>query len=154
MELEAGLAPATLWNPMLPGVMPGKSGRGENSTFAAPIPAHRCRQMMPTSRIASVAQLSRWIQSRQITSERLTEIYIDRLQQFDPKLHCVITLTRDHALEQARRRTPKLPLGSIAGRLHGIPWGAKDLLDTAGIPTTYGAEPYRDRVPEKRQRGR
>jgi Asp-tRNA(Asn)/Glu-tRNA(Gln) amidotransferase A subunit family amidase len=98
---------------------------------------------------ASVAQLSRWIQARQITSERLTRIYLDRLQQFDPKLHCVITLTRDHALEQARQADAEIAAGKYRGSLHGIPWGAKDLLDTAGIPTTYGAEPYRDRVPKK-----
>jgi Asp-tRNA(Asn)/Glu-tRNA(Gln) amidotransferase A subunit family amidase len=98
---------------------------------------------------ASVAQLSRWIQSKQISSERLTQIYLDRLERFDKKLRCVITLTIDHALEQARRADKEIAAGKYRGPLHGIPWGAKDLLDTAGIRTTYGAEPYRDRVPEK-----
>ena len=59
----------------------------------------------------------------------------------------MITLTRDHALEQARQADKEIAAGKYRGPLHGIPWGAKDLLDTAGIPTTYGAEPYRDRVP-------
>ncbi|HEV2447760.1 MAG TPA: amidase, partial [Candidatus Sulfopaludibacter sp.] len=98
---------------------------------------------------SSVAQLSRWIQSRQITSERLTNIYLDRLQRFDPKLRCVITLTRDHALRQARQADAEIAAGKYRGPLHGIPWGAKDLLDTAGIATTYGAEPFRNRVPKK-----
>jgi len=98
---------------------------------------------------ASVAQLSRWIERRQITSERLTNIYLGRLERFDPKLRCVITLTKDHALEQARAADKEIAAGKYRGPLHGIPWGAKDLLDTAGIRTTYGAEPYRDRVPEK-----
>jgi Asp-tRNA(Asn)/Glu-tRNA(Gln) amidotransferase A subunit family amidase len=148
MTLEEGLAPATVWNPMLPGLTPGKSGRGENyfrsADPRAPLPASDA-----DIAFSSVAQLSRWIQSRQITSERLTSIYLDRLQRFDPKLHCVITLTRDHALEQARRADAEIAAGKYRGPLHGIPWGAKDLLDTAGIPTTYGAEPYRNRVPKK-----
>ncbi len=96
---------------------------------------------------APVTQLSRWIESKAITSERLTEIYLARLERFDPKLRCVITLTREHALQQARQADKEIAAGNYRGPLHGIPWGAKDLLDTAGIPTTYGAEPYRDRVP-------
>ncbi len=96
---------------------------------------------------APVHQLSRWIQSRRLTSERLTTIYLDRLRRFDPKLRCVITLTPDHALEQARRADQEIAAGHYRGPLHGIPWGAKDLLDTAGIPTTWGAEPFRNRIP-------
>ena len=149
MTLEAGLAPATVWNPMLPGISPGKSGLGEDSCLRSGDP----RTPLPTDdrdiAYSSVAQLSRWIQARQITSERLTKIYLDRLQQFDPKLRCVITLTHDHALEQARQADAEIAAGKYRGPLHGIPWGAKDLLDTAGIPTTYGAEPYRDRIPKK-----
>jgi Asp-tRNA(Asn)/Glu-tRNA(Gln) amidotransferase A subunit family amidase len=149
MVLEDGLAPATVWNPMLPGLAPGKSGRGESYYIRSADP----RTALPANdtdiAFSSVAQLSRWIQSRQITSERLTSIYLDRLRRFDPKLRCVITLTRDHALEQARQADAEIAAGKYRGPLHGIPWGAKDLLDTAGIPTTYGAEPYRNRVPKK-----
>ena len=94
-----------------------------------------------------VWKLPRWIETRQITSERLTQIYLTRLQRFNPNLHCVITLTSDHALDQARRADQEIAAGHYRGPLHGIPWGAKDLLDTAGIPTTYGAEPFRNRVP-------
>jgi Asp-tRNA(Asn)/Glu-tRNA(Gln) amidotransferase A subunit family amidase len=79
----------------------------------------------------------------------LTRVYLDRLRRFDPKLRCVITLTEDHAMEQARAADREIAAGNYRGPLHGIPWGAKDLLDTAGIPTTYGAEPYRTRVPAK-----
>jgi len=69
------------------------------------------------------------------------------MEQFDDKLHCVITLTRELALAQAKKADEEIAAGKYRGPLHGVPWGAKDLLDTAGIPTTYGAEPYRDRVP-------
>jgi Asp-tRNA(Asn)/Glu-tRNA(Gln) amidotransferase A subunit family amidase len=98
---------------------------------------------------APVWKLSRWIEGRKITSERLTRIYIDRLQRYGPTLRCVITLTADRALEQARRTDAEITAGHYRGPLHGIPWGAKDLLDTAGIPTTYGAEPFRNRVPDR-----
>ena len=96
---------------------------------------------------APVTHLSRWIENRKLTSERLTRIYLERIHEFNPKLNCVITLTTDHALEQARIADREIAAGNYRGPLHGIPWGAKDLLDTAGIPTTYGAEPFRNRIP-------
>jgi Asp-tRNA(Asn)/Glu-tRNA(Gln) amidotransferase A subunit family amidase len=98
---------------------------------------------------APVTRLSRWIAQRKLTSERLTQIYLRRLEQFDPKLRCVITLTRDLAMTQAKKADAEIAAGKYRGPLHGIPWGAKDLLDTAGIPTTYGAEPYRNRIPKE-----
>ena len=161
MTIEADVAPATVWNPMLPGMSPStlslssptspKEGdMGHHDEFVRSADAH---VPLPSTdediAYASVAQLSRWIESRQITSERLTQIYLNRLQKFDPKLRCVITLATDHALEQARQADKEIAAGKYRGPLHGIPWGAKDLLDTAGIPTTYGAEPYRNRVPKK-----
>jgi Asp-tRNA(Asn)/Glu-tRNA(Gln) amidotransferase A subunit family amidase len=98
---------------------------------------------------APVVFLGEWIRRRQLTSERLTRIYLERLKRFNPKLNCVITLCEEHALEQARAADKEIAAGKYRGPLHGIPWGAKDLLDTAGIRTTWGAEFYRDRVPEK-----
>ena len=97
---------------------------------------------------APVWRLSRWIESRKLTSQRLTEIYLRRIETYDPKLRCVITVTRDLAMQQAKQRDAEIAAGKYRGPLHGIPWGGKDLLDTAGIPTTYGAEPYRNRVPK------
>jgi Asp-tRNA(Asn)/Glu-tRNA(Gln) amidotransferase A subunit family amidase len=96
---------------------------------------------------APLTQLSRWIEERKLTSERLTHLYLDRLDRFNPKLRCVITLTRDFALAQAKKADEEIAAGKYRGPLHGIPWGAKDLVDTAGIPTTYGAEPFQNRVP-------
>jgi Asp-tRNA(Asn)/Glu-tRNA(Gln) amidotransferase A subunit family amidase len=98
---------------------------------------------------APVTQLSRWIETHKLSSERLTHLYLQRLEQFDSKLRCVITLTREHALAQAKKADAEIAAGKYRGPLHGIPWGAKDLLDTAGIPTTYGAEPFRNRVPTR-----
>jgi Asp-tRNA(Asn)/Glu-tRNA(Gln) amidotransferase A subunit family amidase len=147
MQLESNLAPATVWNPLLPGTSLNAAASDTHFTRSAapsaPLPSNEA-----DIAFASVAQLSHWIESRQITSERLTGIYLDRLQRFDPKLRCVITLTKDHALDQARQADKEIAAGKYRGPLHGIPWGAKDLLDTAGIPTTYGAEPYRNRIPQ------
>lgn len=97
---------------------------------------------------APVTKLSRWVEQRKLSSVRLTHIYLKRTGQYDPRLRCVITETRELALAQARRADAEIAAGKYRGPLHGIPWGGKDLLDTAGIRTTYGAEPYRDRVPK------
>jgi Asp-tRNA(Asn)/Glu-tRNA(Gln) amidotransferase A subunit family amidase len=74
---------------------------------------------------------------------------LERLERFNTKLRCVITFTRELALAQAKKADEEIAAGKYRGPLHGIPWGGKDLLDTAGIATTYGAEPYRNRVPTK-----
>jgi Asp-tRNA(Asn)/Glu-tRNA(Gln) amidotransferase A subunit family amidase len=147
LELEPTLAPATQWNPSLPGIVGGMPAedRFVRSRYAyVPLPTDEA-----AIAYAPVTQLSRWIEGRELTSERLTEIYIRRLEKFDPQLRCVITLPREHALELARKADAEIAAGHYRGPLHGIPWGAKDLLDTAGILTTYGAEPFRNRVPEK-----
>ncbi len=94
-----------------------------------------------------MTSLSRWIEQKALTSERLTNIYLRRIEQFDPKLRCVITLTKEVALAQAKQADAEIAAGKYRGPLHGIPYGVKDLLDTAGIATTYGAEPFRNRVP-------
>jgi Asp-tRNA(Asn)/Glu-tRNA(Gln) amidotransferase A subunit family amidase len=146
--LEDTLAPATLWNPAL-SIVKQNSEAGKDAHF---VRSSAAEPPLPSSdeaiAHATVAQLSRWIESKTITSERLTNIYLERLQRFDSKLRCVITLTRDYALAQARQADKEITAGHYRGPLHGIPWGAKDLLDTANIPTTYGAEPYRKRVPK------
>jgi Asp-tRNA(Asn)/Glu-tRNA(Gln) amidotransferase A subunit family amidase len=138
------VAPATRWDPMLPGLeaRPGRDRfvRTPNAQMSFPSSDQEIA-------FAPVSQQSRWIETRQLTSERLTRIYLDRLQHFDSKLHCVITLTSNLAVSQAQQADREIAAGHYRGPLHGIPWGAKDLLDTAGIPTTYGAEPYRNRVP-------
>jgi len=91
-----------------------------------------------------VTALGRLLRRGEITSQRLTEIYLERLRRFGPRLECVVTLTEERALEQARRADAELAQGRDRGPLHGIPWGAKDLLAVRGYPTTWGAMPYRD----------
>jgi Asp-tRNA(Asn)/Glu-tRNA(Gln) amidotransferase A subunit family amidase len=98
---------------------------------------------------APVTAQSRWIESRALTSERLTRIYLDRIARLDGRIKSVITATPEHALRQARQADVEIAAGRYRGPLHGIPFGVKDLLDTKDIRTTYGAEPYRDRVPDQ-----
>jgi Asp-tRNA(Asn)/Glu-tRNA(Gln) amidotransferase A subunit family amidase len=138
------IAPATRWDPasLAPQAAPGRDRFVRTPNAKPPLPSND-----QDIAFAPLSQLSRWIETRQLTSERLTHLYLDRLRQFDPKLRCVITLTSDSALAQAQQVDREIAAGHYRGPLHGIPWGAKDLLDTAGIATTYGAEPYRNRIP-------
>ncbi|WP_035468254.1 amidase [Algoriphagus mannitolivorans] len=94
----------------------------------------------------TIPQLASLIQSRKITSVELTQFFISRIKEHDSKLHSVITLTEDLAMEQAKRADEELAAGKIRGILHGIPYGVKDLLAVKGYPTTWGAEPYKDQV--------
>jgi Asp-tRNA(Asn)/Glu-tRNA(Gln) amidotransferase A subunit family amidase len=146
LGLEDMLAPATRWNPLLPGLRPiATHDRFVRSTSTGTSLPSKDEDIA----FSPVSQLSRWIESKQLTSERLTNIYLERLERFNPKLRCAITITREHAIKQAKQADEEIVRGKYRGPLHGIPFGVKDLLDTAGIPTTYGAEPYRNRVPKE-----
>ncbi|HEX8110227.1 MAG TPA: amidase, partial [Kofleriaceae bacterium] len=144
VALDPTVSPASHWNPALPGLTVGPA---RNRFVRSPGPPGKLPAKDDDIAFAPVTQLARWIESRQLTSDRLTRIYLERLQRFQPKINAVITLTRDLALAQAKQADAEIAAGKYRGPLHGIPWGAKDLVDTAGIPTTWGAEPFRNRVP-------
>ncbi len=145
VAIDSTVAPYSRWDPILPGekTLPQRDRFVWTKTDPGPLPSRD-----EDIAFAAVTQLAGWIQKRQLTSERLTQIYLERIKRLDPKLRCVITLTSDLALAQAKKADQEIAAGKYRGPLHGIPWGGKDLLDTAGIPTTYGAEPFRNRVPE------
>src|SRR5882757_8023839 len=136
--------PAVLWNPMLPGVasLPARDQFVRSKPDIAPLPTAD-----DEIAFAPVTQLSRWIELKKLTSERLTNIYLDRIARLDPKIRSIITLTKDHALQRAKAADAEIAASKYRGPLHGIPYGVKDLLDTKDIATTYGAEPFRSRVP-------
>jgi Asp-tRNA(Asn)/Glu-tRNA(Gln) amidotransferase A subunit family amidase len=144
VALEPSLAPASRWNPVPSGGMVGQEQSRFVRTAADPGPLPASDEEIA---FAPLTRLSRWVERRALSSERLTRLYLARLERFDPKLRCVITLTRELALAQAKKADAEIGAGRYRGPLHGIPWGAKDLVDTAGIPTTYGAEPFRNRIP-------
>jgi Asp-tRNA(Asn)/Glu-tRNA(Gln) amidotransferase A subunit family amidase len=144
VALPIDLPPATRFDPRLPGfAMPSV---GPFVPGAGPVPP------LPDDpadiAFAPVVALSRWVRAGRLTSRRLTEIYLDRIARIAPALHCVVSLTPELALRQAARADALLAEGTWLGPLHGIPWGCKDILDTAGVETGWGAEPYRDRIPE------
>jgi Asp-tRNA(Asn)/Glu-tRNA(Gln) amidotransferase A subunit family amidase len=144
VAIAATEAPASLWNPMLPGIaaLPARDQFVRSKADNAPMPS-----LDDAIAFAPVTHLSRWIESRRLTSERLTNIYLSRIDKLDSKIRSVITLTKDHALARAKQADAEIAAGRYRGPLHGIPYGVKDLLDTKNIPTTYGAEPFRTRVP-------
>lgn len=161
------VAPALVFTPLMPGVVnlgrPRNEIRGPFDPVDAALPARSTSRnsrrtdsktpTRPTSpadiAFLTIGELSRLIESRQLTSRELTEIYLDRLKRFDPQLECVITLTDDLARRQADAADAEIKAGRHRGALHGIPYGAKDLLASRGIPTTWGAEPYRGQVPRE-----
>jgi Asp-tRNA(Asn)/Glu-tRNA(Gln) amidotransferase A subunit family amidase len=146
LAIESTIPPYSQWNPVLPGRPKGPAGDrfARSKIEPGPLPASE-----EEIAYAPVTKLSRWIEQGKLSSVRLTQIYMRRIELFDSKLRSIITLNRDLALESARQADSEIAAGKYRGPLHGIPWGGKDLLDTAGIRTTYGAEPFRNRVPEK-----
>ncbi|MBJ6108072.1 amidase [Hymenobacter sp. BT523] len=94
----------------------------------------------------TVRQLGELLRTKQISSEELTTFFLARLKKYDPKLHCVITLTEELALQQARQADQEINAGKYRGPLHGIPYGAKDLFSAKGYKTTWGSVPYKDQT--------
>lgn len=140
------VAPASQWNPALGRASLGPA-RNRFVRSAGPVPPLPSREA--DIAFAPVTLLSRWIETRAISAERLTRLYLARIERLDGRLRSVITLTADTALAQARQADREIAAGRYRGPLHGIPYGVKDLIDTAAIPTTYGAEPFRQRVPAR-----
>ena len=94
----------------------------------------------------SIGELAQLIKTKKITSTELTKFFLERLKKYGPKLHCVITLTEERALEEAKKADEEISKGKYKGMLHGIPFGVKDLLSTKKYKTTWGAEPYIDQL--------
>ena len=121
VPLEPTVSPATRWDPRIPGTPRGPVRDRFVRSAAGPGPLPERDEDIA---FATVTALSRWIETRALASERLTRIYLERIERFDPKLKCVITLTRDLALEQARRADADMTAGKYCGPLHGVPSGA------------------------------
>ncbi len=137
---------ASRFDPRLPGTaMPGP-GPLRFSRPDAPCPAAGDDDAIA---FAPLPQLAAWIAAGQLTSRRLVEIYLRRIEVLNPVLFCFATVTPDRARAEADAADHLLAAGTHLGPLHGIPYGLKDLFDTAGIVTGWGAEPFRDRVPER-----
>jgi Asp-tRNA(Asn)/Glu-tRNA(Gln) amidotransferase A subunit family amidase len=143
VSLPFTVSPPLWFNPVVPGTSPVSARR--------PIPKTSAPRVSRPANLDEVAfwpvtHLAALIESRQVSARELTELYLARLKRFDPRLHCVITLTEELAREQARQADEEIAAGRLRGPLHGIPWGAKDLIAKRGYKTTGGSEAYRDQV--------
>jgi len=148
IDIPLDTEPAITFRPCLPGKQPaGHSTRNAKLPIAKPtrITVSAALEDLAFEPIPVLASL---IESRKITSTDLTGMYLGRLKRYGDPLHCVVTLTEDLALAQAANADKDLKAGRYRGPLHGLPWGAKDLFDTKGIKTTWGAKPFENRVPD------
>ena len=143
VPLDNSVSPALCFDPVLPGMklpsVPAKRRVSQPRLMQRPVDEAELA-FLP------VTELGNLIRIGAISSEELTTLYLDRLKGFDPELHCLITLTEERAMAQARRADRDLARGIWKGPLHGVPWGAKDLLAVRGYPTTWGAMPFKDQV--------
>ncbi len=141
MGLPNAVLPSLVQNPVLPGTVldtvrrPPKLG-------PPPSTVEISTSQEDQVAFATVRQLAELLRARKIASVELTKLYLARLKRYDPSLHFVITLTESRALDRAAAADRELAAGRFRGPLHGIPWGAKDLLAVRGYPTTWGAGPY------------
>ncbi len=143
VRLDNSVSPALVFDPLPPGAeIPKARPKRARQKRAAPA--------LPSSEeeiaFLPAARLGELIKARKISSLELTRLYLRRLDNADKKLACVVTLTEDRALAQAKKADAELARGKIRGPLHGVPWGAKDLLAVKGYPTTWGAGPFRSQV--------
>ena len=136
---------ASRFDPRLPTTpVPAEAGPPRYGAVSAPCPAEEA-----DIAFAPLTHLSAWIASGALTSRRLTEIYLGRIARLNPELLCFAAVAPERALAEAEAADRLLAAGTRLGPLHGIPYGVKDLFDTAGLVTGWGAEPFRDRVPER-----
>lgn len=142
VALPASLGPASRFDPRPPGFAMPDPGPFRWTPLASPLPVSE-----DDIAFATVAELGGWIRSRQITAESLTRLYLARIERHAEMLQCFATVTADAALRRAAALDAMLAAGTWLGPLHGVPYGMKDIIDTAGIATEWGAEPYRGRVP-------
>ena len=138
--------PAITFHPYLPGKKPhGPATPGAKIKVTLTPPAARSSSIDDLA-FLPITSLAPLLQRRDASSTELTKMFLDRLKKYGPKLNCVVTLTEDLALSQAAQADREIKAGKYRGPLHGIPWGAKDLFATKGIPTTWGAGPFQNQV--------
>lgn len=142
IPLDNAVAPAVIFTPLpRAGTVPA----GPQRPIRASRQAARARPgRLEDLAFAPLTALADLVRRRVVSSVELTTMYLDRLERLDPKLLCTTSLLRERALEKARAADAAIAAGRYKGPLHGIPWGAKDLLAVRGAPTTWGTAPYRE----------
>jgi Asp-tRNA(Asn)/Glu-tRNA(Gln) amidotransferase A subunit family amidase len=146
IDVPLDTEPAVTFRPYLPGKKPkpgATPGAPIKVTLQPPPPRPSSLEDLAFLPVTALAPI---IRRRDVSSTELTKMYLDRLKKYGPKLNCVVTLTEELALAQAAQADKEIRSGRYKGPLHGIPWGAKDLFATKGIPTTWGAAPFQNQV--------
>ena len=143
VELKNEVSPALLFNPLPVGF---EFEKGQSSFKASDLKSVKMPSDKNDLAFYNVRQLAELIHTKKISSVELTKFYLERLKKYDPQLQCVVTLTEDLALKQAARADAEIATGKYRGLLHGIPYGAKDLLAKKGYKTTWGSVPYKDQM--------
>ena len=143
ISIANSVPPALNFNPILPGM---RFETESKPLKMSKVPKQKAPNNLEEVAFWPVTRLAQLIKSGQVSSVALTKMYLKRLKRYDPQLQCVVTLTEDLALKQARSADNEIAAGKYRGPLHGIPWGAKDLLAAKGYKTTWGARPYKDRI--------
>jgi Asp-tRNA(Asn)/Glu-tRNA(Gln) amidotransferase A subunit family amidase len=144
IPLDNRVAPAFVFEPRQPTT--ARPQPEQQPIILSAIPSLQRPHNLEELAFYPVTHLAKLLETRQVTALELTQMYLARLKRYDPVLQCVVTLTEELALAQATRADAEIASGQYRGPLHGIPWGAKDLLAVRGAPTTWGALPYRNQV--------
>jgi Asp-tRNA(Asn)/Glu-tRNA(Gln) amidotransferase A subunit family amidase len=149
LHIPNSVDPALIFDPVLPGMKfdtARKPMRISKVTNTASVAASKNLEEMA---FASVRELGELVRMKKVSSLALTEMYLERLKKYDPTLKFVVTLTGERALAQARKADAEIVEGKYRGPLHGLPWGAKDLLAVKGYRTTWGAGGFESQMIEE-----
>ena len=146
LKIPNSLAPAFLFDPVLPGMKFDSQVRPMKMSAVPASMNSTVPKDLEKLAFASVRELAELLRTRKVTATALTQMYLARLRRYDPQLKFVITLTEERALAQAKEVDREIAGGHYRGPLHGIPWGAKDLLSVKGYPTTWGAGGFQGQV--------
>ena len=145
LHMPNSAVPSLLFDPVLPGMKLNRAKRPMRIS-AAPAVAARAPRNLEDVAFWSARELAELVRTKKVSSMALTEMYLERLRRYDPKLKFVITLTEERAKAKAKEADKELTAGRYRGPLHGLPWGAKDLLAAKGYPTTWGAGGFEKQV--------
>jgi len=149
LHIPNTVPPCLVFDPVLPGMKLEAERHSTRASKASAIAAPSTPKNLEEVAFANVRELAELVRTKKVSSVALTEMYLERLKRYDPTLKFVVTLTEERALAQAKEADREIAAGKYRGPLHGLPWGAKDLLAAKGYPTTWGAGGFEKQMIEE-----
>jgi Asp-tRNA(Asn)/Glu-tRNA(Gln) amidotransferase A subunit family amidase len=146
LHIPNSVEPCLIFDPVLPGMKFETERRPSRISKPSAIAAPSTPKNLEDVAFSSVRELAELVRTKKVSSLALTQMYLDRLKRYDPTLKFVVTLTEDRALTQAKNADREIATGKYRGLLHGLPWGAKDLLAVKGYRTTWGAGGFENQM--------